>query len=352
MGMDVDVPLEEDKKEETEQMSGGFGKADMFLGDDSPMDGSEQTEDIKDMDEDSMDLIKIKKGQENVSGIINKNLIEESKTDFELKQEKSEIEVCPLNISGSLQKEGNFDFEKKKKDELEEMLLNIVDDDKESRDDEKRDKKKKKVIDFEDEFLNDDSRDVITEDDIVHARGGKRKSSGSDLFAVASPFVPESNPCSPASTYYGDENEAEKAYRAWKRPIMILWNEIAAHKFASVFLRPITDDQSPGYHDVIHRPMDLKTIKARIENGTITNTSEFQRDIMLMFLNATMYNTDDHNVHQMATKMMKDTVSSIEEFRTTQMLARASDTPIKSLRRETRESSAKRGDDDPKKKRI
>merc|ERR1711874_52046 len=119
--MDVDVPLEEDKKEETEQMSGGFGKADMFLGDDSPMDGSEQTEVIKDMDEDSMDLIKIKKGQENVSGILNKNSIEESKTDFELKQEKSEIEVCPLNISGSLQNEGNFDFEKKKKDELEEM---------------------------------------------------------------------------------------------------------------------------------------------------------------------------------------------------------------------------------------
>lgn len=34
---------------------------------------------------------------------------------------------------------------------------------------------------------------------------------------------------------------------------MILWNDIAAHKFASLFLRPITDDQAPGYHSIVYR---------------------------------------------------------------------------------------------------
>lgn len=132
---------------------------------------------------------------------------------------------------------------------------------------------------------------------------------------------------------------------------MILWNEIAAHRFASIFLRPITDEQAPGYHSVVYRPMDLQTIKRNIESGIIRNTAEFQRDMMLMFLNATMYNTSDHNVHQMAHQMMQDTISTIEEFLNTQMLARAEETPQKSLRRETRESSAKRGDDDQKRKR-
>lgn len=60
------------------------------------------------------------------------------------------------------------------------------------------------------------------------------------------------------------------------------------------------------------RPMDLQTIKRNIESGVIRNTAEFQRDMMLMFLNAKMYNTSDHNVYHMAHQMMKDTVSTIE----------------------------------------
>ena len=60
------------------------------------------------------------------------------------------------------------------------------------------------------------------------------------------------------------------------------------------------------------RPMDLQTIKRNIESGVIRNTAEFQRDMMLMFLNATMYNTSDHNVHQMAHQMMQDTIATIE----------------------------------------
>ena len=50
-----------------------------------------------------------------------------------------------------------------------------------------------------------------------------------------------------------DDSENERAYRSWKKPIMILWNDIAAHKFASLFLRPITDDQAPGYHSIVYR---------------------------------------------------------------------------------------------------
>ncbi|ROT70365.1 Bromodomain-containing protein 8 [Penaeus vannamei] len=212
------------------------------------------------------------------------------------------------------------------------------------------DKKSLKKEQEEDSQDGQESKDWMSEVERIFVRNTKRKVSGGDFAGSSSPLITESAPNSPASTHYGDDPEHERSYRSWKKPIMILWNEIAAHKFASLFLRPITDDQAPGYHSVVYRPMDLQTIKRNIESGVIRNTAEFQRDMMLMFLNAKMYNTSDHNVYHMAHQMMKDTVSTIEEFLNTQMLARAEETPQKSLRRETRESSAKRSDDDPKRK--
>ncbi|XP_047470936.1 bromodomain-containing protein 8-like isoform X2 [Penaeus chinensis] len=215
--------------------------------------------------------------------------------------------------------------------------------------DKKKTKSQKKEQE-EDSQDGQESKDWVSEVERIFVRSTKRKVSGGDFAGSSSPLITESAPNSPASTHYGDDPEHERSYRSWKKPIMILWNEIAAHKFASLFLRPITDDQAPGYHSVVYRPMDLQTIKRNIESGVIRNTAEFQRDMMLMFLNAKMYNTSDHNVYHMAHQMMKDTVSTIEEFLNTQMLARAEETPQKSLRRETRESSAKRSDDDPKRK--
>lgn len=216
-------------------------------------------------------------------------------------------------------------------------------------------KKPKKIVikkeQEEDPLESQDSKDWVSEEEGSTSGSRKRKISGGENIGSSSPLISESTPNSPASTHYGDDSENERAYKSWKKPIMILWNDIAAHKFASLFLRPITDDQAPGYHSIVYRPMDLQKIKRNIESGAIRTTAEFQRDIMLMFLNATMYNTRDHNVYHMAYRMMKDAVSTIEDFRTTQMLVRAEETPQKSLRRETRESSAKRSDDDSKRKR-
>ena len=58
--------------------------------------------------------------------------------------------------------------------------------------------------------------------------------------------------------------------------------------------------------------MDLSKIKRNIDMGVIKNTSEFQRDLMLMFLNAKMYNTNDHNIYQMATNMAQEAVATLE----------------------------------------
>lgn len=58
--------------------------------------------------------------------------------------------------------------------------------------------------------------------------------------------------------------------------------------------------------------MDLSTIKKNIETGLIRTTAEFQRDIMLMFQNAVMYNSSDHDVYHMALEMQRDVLEQIQ----------------------------------------
>ncbi|KAL0281440.1 UNVERIFIED_CONTAM: hypothetical protein PYX00_002427 [Menopon gallinae] len=123
--------------------------------------------------------------------------------------------------------------------------------------------------------------------------------------------------------------EEEKEYKAWKKVAMFVYTRLAGHKFASLFLKPITDDQAPGYSSIVRRPMDLSSVKRNIELGNIRTTAEFQRDVMLMFTNALMYNERDHHVYTMAMEMQAD---SKEHF---QMLLQVTDENTPS-RRETR----------------
>ncbi|XP_032690706.1 bromodomain-containing protein 8 [Odontomachus brunneus] len=101
-------------------------------------------------------------------------------------------------------------------------------------------------------------------------------------------------------------------YRAWKKAVMLVYNRLATHKYASIFLRPITEDQAPGYHTVIFRPMDLSTIKKNIDNGTIRSTMHFQRDVMLMFQNAIMYNKHDTFIYKMAVSMQEECLQHMQ----------------------------------------
>ena len=45
-------------------------------------------------------------------------------------------------------------------------------------------------------------------------------------------------------------------------------NDVAAHKHASIFAKPLTDRDAPGYKDLIYRPQDIKSIKSAIHQGS------------------------------------------------------------------------------------
>ena len=110
-------------------------------------------------------------------------------------------------------------------------------------------------------------------------------------------------------------------------------NDITTHKLASLFAKPLTEREAPGYRDVIYQPQDLKSIKgaisagsravaARVEAGAaddsgtagsgtppggsvwieksaevvppkgIVNSAQLEKEVCRMFANAVMFNPD------------------------------------------------------------
>ncbi|ELK23733.1 Bromodomain-containing protein 8, partial [Myotis davidii] len=61
-----------------------------------------------------------------------------------------------------------------------------------------------------------------------------------------------------------------------------------------------------------HRPMDLTTLKRNLSKGRIRTMAQFQRDLMLMFQNAVMYNDSDHHVYHMAVEMQREVLEQIQ----------------------------------------
>jgi bromodomain-containing protein 8 len=93
--------------------------------------------------------------------------------------------------------------------------------------------------------------------------------------------------------------ESAVASKRFQTVIGLLHHSISQHRNGNIFHNPIKPADAPDYHEIVKRPMDLKTIKARIKEGTITNSSEFQRDLYLMYANAIMYNRPSSDIYMM-----------------------------------------------------
>ncbi|XP_038868365.1 bromodomain-containing protein 8-like isoform X2 [Salvelinus namaycush] len=129
---------------------------------------------------------------------------------------------------------------------------------------------------------------------------------------------------SPASSQFsicGEDQEAVQAQKIWKKAIMLVWRAAANH-----------------------RPMDLSAIKKSIEAGQIRTTAEFQRDIMLMFQNAVMYNSSDHDVFHMALEMQRDVLEHVQQFLATQLIMQTSESSISTKSLRGREGGRKPGE--------
>lgn len=84
--------------------------------------------------------------------------------------------------------------------------------------------------------------------------------------------------------------------------LKIINKNLWKHQFAWPFHHPVDAVKLgiPDYHDIIERPMDMGTIKKRIENFWYYSAQECIADFRLMFNNCYKYNKDGEDVVYMA----------------------------------------------------
>ncbi|KFX87301.1 hypothetical protein V490_08361 [Pseudogymnoascus sp. VKM F-3557] len=144
-----------------------------------------------------------------------------------------------------------------------------------------------------------------------------------------------------------------------KPPTHVLWTRnfsrisasalerIGAHRCASTFANPIKERDAPGYKDVILRPQDLKSIRSAITAGSraglaavanmeeesdkgqaslllpiteelvppkgIVNNAQLEKELMLMFANAIMFNPDPDHGFGRAFSVRQNSAERVEE---------------------------------------
>lgn len=75
--------------------------------------------------------------------------------------------------------------------------------------------------------------------------------------------------------------------------------------YAWPFYKPV-DAELLGlhdYHEIIKKPMDLGTVKRKMDTREYRSAQEFAQDVRLIFTNCYKYNPSDHDVVAMARKL-------------------------------------------------
>lgn len=98
-----------------------------------------------------------------------------------------------------------------------------------------------------------------------------------------------------------------------------VWETIHANKITIPFREPVTSRDAPGYFDIVKRPMDLSTVKRRMEEGIVTSPEEFYDDMLLICNNAVLFNDPESDLYELAMEMRslikKETKPILREWR-------------------------------------
>lgn len=141
------------------------------------------------------------------------------------------------------------------------------------------------------------------------------------------------------------------ALRHFSRMCAPLMNDIGSHKHASTFTTAVKAKDAEGYYEIIKRPTDLKTIQKAIAAGAkqvaaaasgdtpsgspggaggivelpvtpenmppkaIVNSSQLEKELMRMFVNAVMFNSGEDGVVEDARDMFETVQQSVSNWR-------------------------------------
>ncbi|KAI4382086.1 hypothetical protein MLD38_008092 [Melastoma candidum] len=82
--------------------------------------------------------------------------------------------------------------------------------------------------------------------------------------------------------------------------------KLMKHKHSWVFKKPV-DARALGlhdYHQIIKKPMDLGSVKKKLDRNVYSSPEDFAADVRLTFDNALTYNPKGHEVHAMAEALL------------------------------------------------
>lgn len=96
---------------------------------------------------------------------------------------------------------------------------------------------------------------------------------------------------------HGGAAEAQRDEKALKACARVL-KELLQHPQAWPFGKPVDPNQVPGYYDVITDPIDLGTIKKRLDNNQYDDVDELVSEVGRVWKNCYTFNKPDHDVRR------------------------------------------------------
>ncbi|KAK7196176.1 bromodomain factor 2 protein [Novymonas esmeraldas] len=82
-------------------------------------------------------------------------------------------------------------------------------------------------------------------------------------------------------------------------------NKLWAADTLAMFHHPVSETDVPGYYQVVAAPMDLSTIRKKVEENRYTSDAEVEDDVALMLSNALDFNTKGSQWYDLARQLKK-----------------------------------------------
>lgn len=69
------------------------------------------------------------------------------------------------------------------------------------------------------------------------------------------------------------------------------------------FLQPVTDSEAPGYSSVVKKPMDLSTVRSKLNRKSYDSFNSFVADLQLICDNCKLYNPENSEIYKLGIEL-------------------------------------------------
>ncbi|KAA8519580.1 hypothetical protein F0562_013796 [Nyssa sinensis] len=140
---------------------------------------------------------------------------------------------------------------------------------------------------------------------VLHSSNKTKLHSADNLMVKSS--TPSSLKRGRPGVVESQKEKRQKMDRSVTQQCSSILKKLITHPAGWVFNKPVDPVQLniPDYFSIISEPMDLGTIKTKLEDNVYFSVEEFAADVRLTFSNAMQYNPPGNDVHHMAKELDK-----------------------------------------------